>query len=42
MSSGPPGDEPAHEPEHSLAVARDAGIHELAISTPFLVGRVNC
>ena len=29
-------------PSVSLAQARDAGIHCIAVSTPFLVGRVNC
>jgi glyoxylase-like metal-dependent hydrolase (beta-lactamase superfamily II) len=33
----PPGD---REPAHTVAAA--AGIHRLAIPTPFLVGRVNC
>jgi glyoxylase-like metal-dependent hydrolase (beta-lactamase superfamily II) len=28
--------------ERSLAVAADAGIHLIAVPTPFLVGRVNC
>jgi glyoxylase-like metal-dependent hydrolase (beta-lactamase superfamily II) len=30
------------EPERSLAAARAAGIHAIAVPTPFLVGRVNC
>jgi glyoxylase-like metal-dependent hydrolase (beta-lactamase superfamily II) len=30
------------EPERSLAEARAAGIHAIAVPTPFLVGRVNC
>jgi len=30
------------EPERSLAEARAAGIHTIAVPTPFLVGRVNC
>jgi glyoxylase-like metal-dependent hydrolase (beta-lactamase superfamily II) len=30
------------EPERSLAAAREAGIHAIAVPTPFLVGRVNC
>lgn len=30
------------EPERSLAEAREAGIHCIALPTPFLVGRVNC
>jgi glyoxylase-like metal-dependent hydrolase (beta-lactamase superfamily II) len=42
VSAGPPSAEPSNEPDQSLAVAREAGIHELSISTPFLVGRVNC
>jgi len=29
-------------PEQALAQAEDAGIHRLAIPTPFAVGRVNC
>jgi glyoxylase-like metal-dependent hydrolase (beta-lactamase superfamily II) len=28
--------------QESLAVAADAGIHRIALPTPFLVGRVNC
>jgi glyoxylase-like metal-dependent hydrolase (beta-lactamase superfamily II) len=28
--------------ERALALAADAGIHRLSLSTPFLVGRVNC
>ena len=35
-----PGDEEAAEQE-ALALAADAGIHRLAIPTPFMVGRVN-
>jgi glyoxylase-like metal-dependent hydrolase (beta-lactamase superfamily II) len=31
-----------HDAEQSLADARAAGIHQLAVPTPFLVGRVNC
>jgi glyoxylase-like metal-dependent hydrolase (beta-lactamase superfamily II) len=27
---------------HALSEARDAGIHRIALPTPFLVGRVNC
>ncbi|MGZ4350059.1 MAG: MBL fold metallo-hydrolase [Solirubrobacteraceae bacterium] len=43
MSSGQPGaDEPAAEAEEALAEARAAGIHTIAVPTPFLVGRVNC
>jgi glyoxylase-like metal-dependent hydrolase (beta-lactamase superfamily II) len=34
--------EPADELEPGLGAARDAGIHRIAIPTPFLVGRVNC
>lgn len=30
------------EPARSLAEARAAGIHAIAVPTPFLVGRVNC
>jgi glyoxylase-like metal-dependent hydrolase (beta-lactamase superfamily II) len=30
------------EPERSLAEAHAAGIHAIAVPTPFLVGRVNC
>ncbi len=30
------------DPEQALALAARAGIHRLAIPTPFLVGRVNC
>ncbi|HWD10832.1 MAG TPA: MBL fold metallo-hydrolase [Solirubrobacteraceae bacterium] len=39
-----PGEELAHQSEHereALAVAAAAGIHRLAIPTPFMVGRVN-
>jgi glyoxylase-like metal-dependent hydrolase (beta-lactamase superfamily II) len=32
----------AAETEASVAQARDAGIHLMAVPTPFLVGRVNC
>ena len=32
----------AAEPEDALALAERAGIHRLALPTPFLVGRVNC
>jgi glyoxylase-like metal-dependent hydrolase (beta-lactamase superfamily II) len=32
----------AAETEASVAKARDAGIHLMAVPTPFLVGRVNC
>ena len=43
MSSGQPGpDELAAEAEGALADARAAGIHCIAVPTPFLVGRVNC
>jgi glyoxylase-like metal-dependent hydrolase (beta-lactamase superfamily II) len=35
-------DEPAPSPADSLALAARAGIHRLAVPTPFLVGRVNC
>jgi glyoxylase-like metal-dependent hydrolase (beta-lactamase superfamily II) len=38
--SGPPPDTPT--PAESLALAAHAGIHRLAVPTPFLVGRVNC
>jgi glyoxylase-like metal-dependent hydrolase (beta-lactamase superfamily II) len=31
-----------HSAEESLALAARAGIHRLAVPTPFLVGRVNC
>src|SRR4029077_20217387 len=31
-----------HPAADGLAAAADAGIHRLAIPTPFLVGRVNC
>src|SRR5580692_5814966 len=30
-----------HEEREALALAADAGIHRLAIPTPFMVGRVN-
>ncbi|HEX3975342.1 MAG TPA: MBL fold metallo-hydrolase, partial [Solirubrobacteraceae bacterium] len=30
------------EADTTLAQARDAGIHLMAVPTPFLVGRVNC
>jgi glyoxylase-like metal-dependent hydrolase (beta-lactamase superfamily II) len=33
---------PGAEPEDSLALSARAGIHRLAVPTPFLVGRVNC
>ena len=42
MSAGLEGDAPPDEPEQSLGLAREAGIHQLSIPTPFLVGRVNC
>jgi glyoxylase-like metal-dependent hydrolase (beta-lactamase superfamily II) len=43
VSSGQPGpDELAAEAEEALADARAAGIHCIAVPTPFLVGRVNC
>jgi len=43
VSSGQPGaDELAAEAEEALAEARAAGIHCIAVPTPFLVGRVNC
>jgi glyoxylase-like metal-dependent hydrolase (beta-lactamase superfamily II) len=32
----------APSPEESLALAARAGVHRLAVPTPFLVGRVNC
>jgi glyoxylase-like metal-dependent hydrolase (beta-lactamase superfamily II) len=35
-------DEPEPSAEESLALAARAGIHRLAVPTPFLVGRVNC
>jgi glyoxylase-like metal-dependent hydrolase (beta-lactamase superfamily II) len=35
-------EEPAPTAEESLALAARAGIHRLALPTPFLVGRVNC
>jgi glyoxylase-like metal-dependent hydrolase (beta-lactamase superfamily II) len=35
-------DEAAPSPADSLALAARAGIHQLAVPTPFLVGRVNC
>ncbi len=37
-------DSPESEPsaEESLALAARAGVHRLAVPTPFLVGRVNC
>jgi glyoxylase-like metal-dependent hydrolase (beta-lactamase superfamily II) len=38
--SGSRGPEPSAE--ESLALAARAGIHRLAVPTPFLVGRVNC
>jgi glyoxylase-like metal-dependent hydrolase (beta-lactamase superfamily II) len=34
--------EPVTSAEESLALAARAGIHRLAVPTPFLVGRVNC
>jgi glyoxylase-like metal-dependent hydrolase (beta-lactamase superfamily II) len=34
--------EPQPSAEESLALAAGAGIHRLAVPTPFLVGRVNC
>ena len=30
------------EADAALAQARAAGIHQMAVPTPFLVGRVNC
>jgi glyoxylase-like metal-dependent hydrolase (beta-lactamase superfamily II) len=36
------GQAPSAETEESLAEARAAGIHLMAVPTPFLVGRVNC
>ena len=39
MSTAP---EPALSAEESLALAARAGIHRLAVPTPFAVGRVNC
>ncbi len=36
------GPRPAAEPAEGLLQAAEAGIHRLAIPTPFLVGRVNC
>jgi glyoxylase-like metal-dependent hydrolase (beta-lactamase superfamily II) len=43
VSSGQAGsDELAPEAEEALAEARAAGIHCIAVPTPFLVGRVNC
>jgi glyoxylase-like metal-dependent hydrolase (beta-lactamase superfamily II) len=33
---------PGEDPAEQLALAARAGIHRLAIPTPFLVGRVNC
>jgi glyoxylase-like metal-dependent hydrolase (beta-lactamase superfamily II) len=33
---------PSAETEESLAEARAAGVHLIAVPTPFLVGRVNC
>jgi glyoxylase-like metal-dependent hydrolase (beta-lactamase superfamily II) len=38
--SEPPESEPSAE--ESLALAARAGVHRLAVPTPFLVGRVNC
>ncbi|MGZ4179986.1 MAG: MBL fold metallo-hydrolase [Solirubrobacteraceae bacterium] len=38
--SAPP--QPAPSAEEALALAARAGIHRLAVPTPFLVGRVNC
>lgn len=32
----------SHHPAETLTAAESAGIHRLAIPTPFLVGRVNC
>lgn len=40
--STPERDAPAGSAADSLALAARAGIHRLAIPTPFLVGRVNC
>ena len=43
MSSGDAGArDAADEAEPLIAEARDAGIHLMAVPTPFLVGRVNC
>jgi glyoxylase-like metal-dependent hydrolase (beta-lactamase superfamily II) len=43
VSPGQPGaDELSAEAEEALADARAAGIHGIAVPTPFLVGRVNC
>ena len=39
MTGAAPG---AEDRERSLALAADAGIHLIAVPTPFLVGRVNC
>ena len=33
---------PATSAEDALALAERAGIHRIALPTPFLVGRVNC
>jgi len=33
---------PASSTENALALAQRAGIHRIALPTPFLVGRVNC
>ncbi|MGN6166864.1 MAG: MBL fold metallo-hydrolase, partial [Solirubrobacteraceae bacterium] len=38
--SAPP--QPAPSAEEALALAARAGIHRMAVPTPFLVGRVNC
>ncbi|MBV9802196.1 MAG: MBL fold metallo-hydrolase [Solirubrobacterales bacterium] len=35
-------DRPATSAEDALALAQRAGIHRIALPTPFLVGRVNC
>ncbi|MFL5865356.1 MAG: MBL fold metallo-hydrolase [Solirubrobacteraceae bacterium] len=43
MSSGEPAaEERAAQAQEALGQAREAGIHRLAVPTPFLVGRVNC
>ncbi len=41
-SAAPNSESGRPSPEESLALAARAGIHRLALPTPFLVGRVNC
>ncbi len=42
MRSGEAPEGGVADPDRGLSVALEAGIHRLAVPTPFLVGRVNC